>query len=367
MKLLHTGVMILLLAGAVSCKKKEYPDSVTTNDAVFYFNGSLSDSLVSLAAGVNDYYMYSSYRQDSDGVYNFIGNLRKVGCSGNCPVSLTIGLRDSKQLPMGSVTTADTFTPGDYPFADTSPEYRVDFQRSYVGTMASYQWNYGDGSTGTDDFHVYKKSGTYKVSLSVKDVNGYVSSITNTVKAGLPANACRAEISVTNMSGNTVTFAQTSSGQGTLKYLWNFGDGTLSYAANPTPHTYIIPGAYPVSLKVVDENNEVTYAYYNVITQTDPASRAPNFRVSSISSVDALNLSGASFSWTDPSGNTYRSDRITQPLSSRFKIISVEDYSPNEKGERTKKVKVNLSCTLSDGVNTLTLNNATAVVCVAYR
>jgi PKD repeat protein len=368
MKLLHIGVMILLLAGAVSCKKKEYPDSATTNDAVFFFNGSVSDNPVSVAAGINDYYMYSSYKQDSNGVYSFTGNLRKTDCTDNCPLSLSISLRDSKQLPMGSLTTADTFTPGDYTFADNNPEYKVTFLRSYNGNPASYHWDYGDGSTGDSTTHIYKKSGAYKVSLTIKDVNGYVSSISNTVKVGLPANACRAEITALNLpNGNVVTFAQSSSGQGTLSYLWNFGDGTFSTAANPGAHTYAIAGAYPVSLRVTDANSEVTYAYYNVITQSDLASRAPNFRVGSISSIQPLNLSTASFSWTDPSGITYRSDRVTQPSSSYFKVVSVGDYSPNEKGEKTKKVKVNLSCRLSDGINTITLNNAVAVICVAYR
>jgi PKD repeat protein len=366
MKLLHIGVMILLLAGVVSCKKKEYPDSLT-NDAVFFFNGSVRDSLVSVAAGVNDYYMYSSYKQDSAGVYSFTGNLRKVGCSNNCPASLSISLRDSKQLPMGSVTTANTFISGDYTFADNNPEYKVTFLRNYNGSAANYHWDYGDGSTGDSASHVYKKSGAYKVSLTVKDANGYVSSISNTVKVGLPANACRAEISILSVSGNVVAFKQSSSGQGNLSYLWNFGDGTFSTAANPAPHSYAVAGAYPVSLRVTDENNEVTYAHYNVITQSDLASRAPNFQVTGINSIYPLNLSGASFSWTDASGITYRSDRVVQPSSSYFKIVSVEDYNPNEKAEKTKKVKVSLSCRLSDGINTMTLNNAVAVICVAYR
>src|SRR6218665_3920050 len=137
MKLLHIGVTILLLAGAASCKKKEYPDSVTTNEAVFFFNGTVRDSLVDIGAGINDYYMYSYYNQDSAGVYSFTGHLKKVACTDNCPASLIITLRDNKQLPQGSVTTADAFTPGDHPFADNNPEYNVTFQQMYNGTAGS--------------------------------------------------------------------------------------------------------------------------------------------------------------------------------------------------------------------------------------
>jgi hypothetical protein len=58
--------------------------------------------------------------------------------------------------------------------------------------------------------------------------------------------------------GGAYTFTNTSTAtSGIASYLWNFGDGSTSTAANPS-HTYITPGTYYVTLTMTDNNNYVT-------------------------------------------------------------------------------------------------------------
>ncbi|MFY7884223.1 MAG: PKD domain-containing protein, partial [Dolichospermum sp.] len=56
------------------------------------------------------------------------------------------------------------------------------------------------------------------------------------------------------VTGNSFSFTSNVTGNtGVLTYLWNFGDGTTSTAANPT-HTYATAGEYDVTLVVTEAN-----------------------------------------------------------------------------------------------------------------
>lgn len=372
MKLLRLGLLIMLFAGFLACKKKEYPESAVHNDALFYFKGTVNANPVSVSAGIDDYYMYSSYNQGSDGVYNFSGQLKSLGCpDSNCANTLRIQLRNSTPLPAGAaVNTQSAFATTTYPFSTAGMVYMVSFNSSYNKTPGTYTWDFGDGTSSTDPnpVHAYKKSGTYNVCLTItgSGAKGCVSSICNTIKVGLPGTPCTAAILNAGSSGNTFSFNQSSSGTGSLSYYWEFGDGSTSQAPNPS-HTYGITGGYPVTLRVHDANGDEASSQYNIVTAGDGSSCAANFQVTSIAGIAAPNLSAASITWTDAHGRVHSSDRIEQPASSYFQVISVEDYSNNEKGQKTKRIRLKLKCEVSDGSNTISIDNAEAVICVAYH
>lgn len=371
MKLLRIGLLIMLFAGFVACKKKEYPESVVKNDTVFYFNGNVNGQPISVGAGIDDYYMFASYNQDSGGVYNFIGHLKSLYCSdgSNCPKSVRVQLRNYASLAQGAaVNTQSAFVTTSYPFAEDIMGYAVTFNGTY-NRLGTYKWDFGDGETSTDQnpTHIYKKSGVYTACFTATSNNAKacVSTVCNTVKVGLPGNPCTTSIFTSNL-GNTFFFNQNSSGTGSLSYFWQFGDGFTSTSPNPQ-HTYAVLGGYPVTLRVRDANGDEALSTYNIITPGDGSSCAANYKITDISYSPAPNLSSAKFEWTDENGNVYSSDRITQPASSFFQVLSVEDYGNNEKGQKTKKIRLKLKCELSDGTNTISIDNAEAVICVAYR
>jgi PKD repeat protein len=115
---------------------------------------------------------------------------------------------------------------------------------------ANWQWDFGDGSTGTGQVvtHQYAKADTipYKVVLRTQcPVAGADSSHQLITINGTPAAAFTA----TPMSGNvplTVHFTDRSTFVPT-GWEWNFGDGNQSTEQNPT-HTYTTAGSYTVSL-----------------------------------------------------------------------------------------------------------------------
>jgi PKD repeat protein len=49
-----------------------------------------------------------------------------------------------------------------------------------------------------------------------------------------------------------VHFTNTSNGEGSLTFHWDFGDGHQSHERDPAPHTYLAPGPFEVTLTVTD-------------------------------------------------------------------------------------------------------------------
>ncbi len=122
------------------------------------------------------------------------------------------------------------------------------------GTIASWQWDFGDGITSTSQnpSHVYTNSGNFNVSLMVTNSNGCTKTVTKPqyiqVGTGVHANFNNSNPSSCSPPATT-TFQNLSTGGGTLSYQWNFGDGNTSTLTNPV-HTYTANGNYTVQLIV---------------------------------------------------------------------------------------------------------------------
>src|ERR1700722_6267958 len=97
MRALKNYILLAAVAATVFACKKEHlqQETVTTNAPVFYFNGTVNGTPVSIQAGTNNYYMYSSYSTDSNSLLNFTGNIKPSTCTG-CENSIQITLNDYK-------------------------------------------------------------------------------------------------------------------------------------------------------------------------------------------------------------------------------------------------------------------------------
>ena len=184
--------------------------------------------------------------------------------TGQYPVTLIIsdlnGCKDTLKDTLGALGpypyfVADTLTgcrPLIVTFADTSVSDSV---------LTQWIWNFGDGSppdTTTNDsiVHTYTLTGSFNVTMTVRDSNGCVKTIVknNYIVPTFPfpsftvdTFACKNDVLVYDASATTPLAGQT--------YDWNFGDGNLFSTNNPiTTHAYITDGYYTVSLTVTDLN-----------------------------------------------------------------------------------------------------------------
>ena len=161
-------------------------------------------------------------------------------------------------------------------------------------SIGSYQWNFGDGSTGTgaSTSHTYSQPGTYQATLTVSTGNGHCTDqITKTVTVeALPTASFNA---TTVCQGTATQFTSTSTGQTLSSYQWNFGDGTTGTGQTAT-HTYAQAGTYQATLTVQTANGCT-----DQITQTVEVNAMP---VASATATPSTVIYGANTSLTANAG-----------------------------------------------------------------
>lgn len=131
------------------------------------------------------------------------------------------------------------------------------------GTITSYQWNFGDGSTASGRLasHAFSRQQTYLVTLTVTNDLGISASTTQSVQIGAGALPTPAFITspTAPAPGTSVNFDATTSkpgaGHSIVRYVWNFGDGSafVDSSSPAASHTYTAEGTYVVTLTVSDE------------------------------------------------------------------------------------------------------------------
>jgi len=131
------------------------------------------------------------------------------------------------------------------------------------GTIASFDWATGDGSTlsGVAPVYTYTAPGTYAVVLTVEDDRGAPAIATRTIQVTAPGN----QLPVASFTADptfslgpplTVNFDATGSHDpdgAIIDYLWNFGDGDTGVGATAV-HTYTETGTFTVVFTVIDDD-----------------------------------------------------------------------------------------------------------------
>jgi uncharacterized repeat protein (TIGR01451 family) len=111
----------------------------------------------------------------------------------------------------------------------------------------SYHWDFGDGSSSNepDPTHHYNGSGDYEVSLLVSNPYELVEflggvQVVDHLQVGFSSSS-------PVLLGEPVVFTNTTTGPGSISYVWDFGDGNTSAVENPA-HLYEAAGSYTVTL-----------------------------------------------------------------------------------------------------------------------
>ncbi|MCX6291862.1 MAG: PKD domain-containing protein [Bacteroidetes bacterium] len=173
----------------------------------------------------------------SSGTYGVIVT-DSLGCSGSITANAQVN-----PLPVANFTASNECVGNATVFTDAS--------NVASGSIQNWSWNFGDGniSTQQNPSHTYTSPGTYNVTLTISSLSGCANSVIQSVTVNpLPVP----DFNFTSGCQNSaVTFADNSTvSPGNITgYSWNFGDGTVSSAHNPS-HQYPGPGNYNVTLQV---------------------------------------------------------------------------------------------------------------------
>jgi PKD repeat protein len=359
---------IFFVLTCLSCRKKKYPESSVENSPVFFFRATVNKVPVDFYAGLNGYQMFSDYSKDSSDVYNLIGTIKKNDCDSVCPASIEIRINDYMATPANAPVNINMALAPKY-YDLQAPLQTIQFESSFNKPGGTYNWDFGDGTTSSlsNPSHTFKKAGRHRVCLTVRDPNQCVSNICNEVKTGTSDKNCMAVISPV-IGDSVIAFNSViTGGVGPFQYLWTFGDGQFSNIQSPQHH-YKYGGSYPVSLRVIDSKNDTSTAYYNIVTKSDISSCAANFKPKINVNTSAYNpFSNVVITWVDESGTVYRSNGSLQASGNYFQVLSVEDYIDNGNGQPTRKAHVKFKCDVFSGGQKVTIENAEAMITVAYK
>jgi hypothetical protein len=379
----RTTIYISLLVAAVlfSCNKKKPLPQEEVTDPVFYVKCNVQGMDLRLEAGQNDYYMHSSFYQDSNNVYVFKGDLKQTNCNNDCGYSLTFLIKDDHVSSPGAPMNVDNaIKPGTYLLGDQvipGTQQTVSFAPFRSNSGEIYKWTFVEGTTTESPVETYSLSKTlqvgktYSVTLSYEDATGTCSTThTNVFKAGSPLQT---NIKCMRDGNNPDIFLYyfntlNLTGSGSYSYEWNMGDGTaIEHSASPQ-HIYAQEGTYITELKLTDTNTQETCRSYYQCNVTNGQACQANFKASFLPVNNTVHPYSVAILLTDPNGKVYSSkDLGIQPQDANFEILSVEEYKANENGQPTKQLKIRFNCTVKNGNSAININNGEAVIAVAYK
>lgn len=131
------------------------------------------------------------------------------------------------------------------------------------GTL-SYDWDFGDGSTSTDQnpSHTFVQPGTFSAKFKATDADGDFGSATVTINIGTeqqPAITAAADVTQ-GLAPLDVQFTATVvGGDAPVAVSWNFGDGETSAELAPA-HIYTTPGNYGATVTATDATGDSAQA-----------------------------------------------------------------------------------------------------------
>ncbi|MBX2923665.1 MAG: PKD domain-containing protein [Chitinophagaceae bacterium] len=191
-----------------------------------------------------------------------LSNLQNPTATFSAPGTYTVTLVVRNQNGVNAITKTDYITVYPSPSVSLSANITtaciptsIQFTGTATtadGTISGYAWDFGDGTTSTEQnpSHVYQQTGYYSVSLTATSSNGCVGRtgrgryirMVGGIEAeflNTPSPECRPPFNV--------AFTNESSGPGTLTYEWDFGNGNTSTDPNPVA-SFSSSGNYNVLL-----------------------------------------------------------------------------------------------------------------------
>ena len=180
-----------------------------------------------------------------------------------------------------------------------------------TGTIYAYNWDFGDGSLGSNPntTHTYSTTGTFPVTFSTTTNNECITIVTKTITIHpLPVVSYTANggcLNVISLFAGTSTIAAGS----VVSYSYNFGDGNGS-PNQTTNHTYSVFGTYNPTLVATSNQSCVSSGINTVVIHPLPniAFSPPGACVNS--SIQFTNSSSVplgsiiSYSWDFADGST---------------------------------------------------------------
>jgi gliding motility-associated-like protein len=209
--------------------------------------------------------------------------------------------------------------------------------QSTNGPLTTWLWDFGDGSTATDQnpFHQYTDVGDFNIRL-ISSNNGckdtliklqYIHIKPPIAKFNYTANNCENKLEVIFTDKST----------GAITYNWDFGDGSSSNAPNPV-HIFPATGSYQVTLTVTNDSCSHTKQHLVTVDNRKGKLKIPSMiacRMGAVTfSVDSLDFANVvSYDWNIGTGTmintTGPSTAFRYPQVGTYPVSVIITYANN--------------------------------------
>jgi PKD repeat protein len=339
------------------CKRSEEPFN-NIGQPVFALKGTINGQNFSKTAGVNGYYMYSSYDYDTTNqAFNFSAVMAADSCP-TCKESLQITFYDkTTNNGSGQINIAAALATGGYEFYNSQPIFKTRYKYTFIAegrnyTAPNYLWiiNATDTFKTANPVVFFTDTTTKDVCLTITD-NSTLCQKTICNNINFPSSTVydfvKPNFNYDTTAGLGINFIDLSTRPSGTTYLWNFGDGNQSIDSIPS-HTYTNPGRYLVNLtisgifgsKSIQKNISVKETGNDCLANFSYESPVADSVFSSVPSP----LSKILVRYVDASGEEFLSYSQSQPSTSQFTVLASQPYQNNERGEKTRSLTVNFKC-----------------------
>jgi parallel beta-helix repeat protein len=164
--------------------------------------------------------------------------------------------------------------------SNISSPLTVQFTDQSTGTLKSWEWNFGDGTTSTEQNpnHTYSKAGTYQVTLTVTLDNGSILTVINTITVKSDLTAPTVTISPAGEPFSTtltVTLKVTdNSGSATIYYTTDGSDPRTSSTRHIYTTSIMLTKTTTLTYAAVDPSGNWSPVYNETYTELGPVSSA---------------------------------------------------------------------------------------------
>jgi PKD repeat protein len=256
--------------------------------------------------------------------------------------------------------TASTLAPTD----QQSVIFDASTSTSTGASVTAYQWNFGDGSTGSGITitHAFNTAGTYVVTLTITDSIGRTNSTSQTltvsaVTLGLPVFTTSPDSPIV---GQDIFFTSTtligSNGRPITSYSWDFGDGTPG-GGRSTTHSYASVGTFTVLLTITDDqghraiaSQKITVGNGNPLPDFTFNPSAPRSGQQVIFDASATQAAPGrtivSYSWSFGNGNSGTGQTVTTTFTTgatptTYNVLLTVTDSAGKTASITKPITIN--------------------------
>ncbi len=244
-----------------SCKKEEEPTK-EIKTPIFYFDGIVDNEILSIDAGINNFYLNTFFYYDTNQVCSYVSDFIQINCD-TCEETISFKIRDYKKNIEGSNSDINEILyTGNYIFRNykkAEKKYRISFlsdieEKNYE--ILEYSWDFGDGKTSNlkNPVHLYDEKGKYQVCLNINFSDAYEKSICNEIIVS--DNEISFDEIDFNYNINLLNVAfEPEVNNSDFNYLWDFDDGNISTEISPE-HNFSENGTYEVCLTIDNGEEE---------------------------------------------------------------------------------------------------------------